>query len=381
MPDPKRGDGAPREQQKEEKPAWTPEGKVHMREWVEKRWPTATIPALIEKALRLTEKGPCTVRETGTWWQKGNVHIDFKAEQKPKKGRPQEACEDRVFCLPDRGLFVVNDGIGGREESEIAAALLGSITVAFIPKEKAPDDSPKTAIERAVVATEDIIQRHINDIREKEGDKWRQAPGTCTAIVYIHPESRGKSERIRATIGGLGDVEIYRLKPDGSVEFVYQGARIKSLRNLPQEEARSAHGSNVVATFLSSMDTPRPKDLQQKNPNIWKEMEIAHIEDVIDDNLSLQEIVLEPGEALLAATDGLGDNMVIRRNDENWRKRLGDPNIEETLEEIVTSCKKKNGTLDIDLLNARLLQATDESRQRKSDDRSWTLIAPTVKFP
>lgn len=369
MPDPRRG-APPEQENKEPKPEWTRAGKARYREWVERRWPNHAIDAIAEKGLKLTEQGPSILRETGTWWQKGAVEINFFAEQWEKKGKARTEGEDRVFCLPDRGLFIVNDGIGGHDAGEYAAALTGVTTAAFFPKERAPDDGAHAGIKRAMVASQNILER-FGEIHREE------TPGTCVGIAYIHPEQQGKGERIRATVGGVGDVEIYRLRPDGTVDVVYRGSRQKKLRHMPQEHARSAPGANYVSHSIGARTLKNTKEVKERYKDQWQEKEIELFDEIAEESLVLQDIVLEPGEILLVATDGLHDNMIIRRTDGDWRKDMSHkPN---TLESIVESCKTPDGQLDIEKLNAKLLLETQPDKQRKADDRGWAIIAPKIK--
>lgn len=378
MADPKRGDSARGRENREPKPAWTQEGKALFRGWIERRWPDAEINNLIEKALKLSEKGPYILQESETHWKKGRVAVECIAEQLPKPNRNQEECEDRVFCLPDRGLFIVNDGIGGSEAGEVASSLLGMLTAAFFAKDKAPEDGPVTSIKRATVATRDLLERYkkINK-KDYEQDEFLRIPGTCGATVYIHPEVNEKNGRIKATVGGIGDVEVYRLRPDGSLDTIYRGARIAQIRHLPHEHARMAHGANIVTHYIGGFINPRPQEIQQKFGDLAHKKEAEIVDDTSEGMLSIQEIMLEPGEVLLVATDGLHDNVILRRTDEDWRRNLGHP--PQTLEGIVALCKTPDGKLDIQKLNRLLLAATDPSEQRKPDDRGWTLIAPKIK--
>lgn len=370
MTDPKRGDGSKEQQSKEPKPAWTPEGKGEYRTWVERRWPNSELEKIAEKGLKLTEKGPCITHETGTWWQKGNVEVAYIAEQLPSRERTQATCEDRVFCLPDRGLFVVSDGMGGHGAGEVAAALFGLTTVAFFPKESEPRDGVHTNMQQAVVASGNLIERYGKIKNEN-------TPGTCAAIIYIHPNGGEKSGRIRVSVGGIGDVEVYRLRPDGSLDVVYRGSRLKELQHLPQEHARSAYRANMVLHCVGGRKGQQPEEVKAKYGKEWKKKEQEIVDALAEEALVIQEIILEENEVLLVPTDGLHDNMVVRRTDDDWRKDM--PYKPKTVESIVAMCKTVDGKLDINKLNKELLEETAMKNQRKPDDRGWAIIAPKIK--
>lgn len=123
-------------------------------------------------------------------------------------GKIRERNEDAYFVDPERGIFLVADGMGGHAAGEVASALAAGAVAREL--ERVP---PGAGPELAGEAMERGIARAHREIAECcENEPATRGMGTTLTACLLHPEGS-------YTIGHIGDSRAYVLR-DGRLEQI-----------------------------------------------------------------------------------------------------------------------------------------------------------------
>jgi protein phosphatase len=195
--------------------------------------------------------------------------------------------EDRYLLSPERGLFVVADGLGGHPAGDVASRIAIETLDYRLEAQRLGDD-PGGSLDDALRAAHDAI----ND----EARRTPETEGMGTTIVASWTDGQ------QLVIASVGDSRAYRLR-DGSMtqvttDDVWEAAFGRSL-------TQALGGSGEV--------TPEVADLK-----------------------------LEPGDRVLLCTDGLTDML----DDELIADVLGAPMVAQEVVDRLTACALDHGGYD-----------------------------------
>lgn len=161
--------------------------------------------------------------------------------------------EDALFVDPDRGLFVVADGLGGHPAGDVASTLAVRELDASLPAE-ALDGDPAT-LARAVETA------HARILADAAADPAHDGMGTTLVALHVAGEER------TACLATVGDSRAYRLR-DGRLE---------------QLSVDDVFSSLFGRTLTQALGTGGPLEVRTAT------------------------LGLQPGDRLLLCTDGLTD--------------------------------------------------------------------------
>jgi len=168
--------------------------------------------------------------------------------------------EDSYLMVPDRGIFVVADGMGGHAAGEVASEM----AVRFVARELGSlrglsDDQVADRMRTAIRAANGaIFQRTLT-----EHDK-RGMGTTVTALVLYHT---------RFLIGQVGDSRAYLFRDSNLIQLTKDHSYVQEQVDagyLTPEQARSHPYSNVITRCVGAnsdvmpdiyLGTVKPKDL------------------------------------------------------------------------------------------------------------------------
>ncbi len=171
--------------------------------------------------------------------------------------------EDRFAAIPESGLYVVADGMGGHMAGSVAAEVGVQALVSGIPQGSPSADPLRDAIRSANAAVRS----------EAKGDPERKGMGTTIAVLWTSPTI--------ALIAHVGDSRVYLLREgvlypltrDHSVvSILLRGGKITST------QARYHPDRNVVTRALGVSSTVEP---------------------------DIREVKVNPGDRFLLCTDGI----------------------------------------------------------------------------
>lgn len=156
--------------------------------------------------------------------------------------------EDNYLLIPDEGLYIVADGMGGHAAGEVASEMAVRIIarelrdVAREDEERAAD-TLRTAIRRA---NEQIFQRTLN-----EQDK-RGMGTTATAMLILDA---------KYLIGHVGDSRAYVLREEEMVQLTKDHSYVQEQVDagyLTPQQARVHPYSNVITRCVGANDDVDP---------------------------------------------------------------------------------------------------------------------------
>jgi protein phosphatase len=150
--------------------------------------------------------------------------------------------EDRAFADPDRGLFLISDGMAEAKSSQLAVDLLPTLLAQAVPPD-ADLTRPETAarVKQAVAAA----SRRVRDARRKD----MEMVGATLVLALV----RGG----QALLAHLGDSRIYRCRAGGLERLTTDHSglmRMVELGWITEEEAARARGNMGPTRFLGVMD-------------------------------------------------------------------------------------------------------------------------------
>src|ERR1700730_18780142 len=150
--------------------------------------------------------------------------------------------EDSFLADPERGIFVICDGVGGADAGEVASqAAVDILNEAFRHK---PGDG-----EDVEDLMELAIQRANKSIHQMAADQSRVSM-MATTLVALHLDGP------RATIGHVGDSRLYRLNPEGKLlretdDHSIVEEEVRAGRMTP-EQAANHPSKNVISRALGA---------------------------------------------------------------------------------------------------------------------------------
>jgi protein phosphatase len=176
--------------------------------------------------------------------------------------------EDTYLMLPDRGVFIVADGMGGHASGEVASEMAVRITSREIGTLRGLSDAEASDRMRAAIraANDVIFERGLS-----EPDK--RGMGSTATVLALRPH--------RYLIGQVGDSRAYLLRGGQLLQLTRDHSPVQALVDaglLTPAQARAHPYSNVITRCLG-----RSGDV---DPDIYAGR-------------------LERGDILLLASDGL----------------------------------------------------------------------------
>ena len=155
------------------------------------------------------------------------------------------ANEDSLLADPERGIFVVCDGVGGADAGEVASqAAVDILNEAFRNK---PGDG-----EDVEDLMELAIQRANISIHQMAAEQPRVSM-MATTVVALHLDGS------KATIGHVGDSRLYRLSPEGQLvreteDHSIVEEEVRAGRMTP-EQAANHPSKNVISRALGAEES------------------------------------------------------------------------------------------------------------------------------
>ena len=171
------------------------------------------------------------------------IHVASVTDRGLSKKRPMN--EDTFLADPDRGLFIICDGVGGADAGEVASQkAVDVLDEAFRHKLREGEDV-EDLMELA-------IQRANNAIHQMAAEDPRTSM-MATTVVALHLDGK------RATIGHVGDSRLYRLDPDGKLlreteDHSIVEEEVRAGRMTP-EQAANHPSKNVISRALGAEES------------------------------------------------------------------------------------------------------------------------------
>ena len=233
-------------------------------------------------------------------------------------GRQREHNEDSLAMVPDQGLYVVADGMGGHQAGDVASRMATDLLADFFEATVGDDATWPSNFDKTLSEEENRLLTgiHLANRRIFEQSRANRAfEGMGTTIV-----SALYAERKRVFyIAHVGDSRAYRIR-DGAIE---QLTRDHSLQNEPfpnMTDAERAELPRNVITRALGMDGNVKIDLVSTDVHIGDTLLLCSdgLSSMVSDDAILKAVlgvsdVKVACEKLVAAANDLGgeDNVTV----------------------------------------------------------------------
>lgn len=233
-------------------------------------------------------------------------------------GLVREHNEDHIGILPDLGLVVLADGMGGLKAGEVASALAVEVITNLLA------DSPDAlAIESAAVpdphvTAEDDDASGFSPESLRVERAVRMANGTIHQVARTQPQCAGMGTTVvvmlcydnRVTIAHVGDSRLYRFRQGELEQVTSDHSLVQELIDrgfYTREEARLSSTKNIVTRALGIAP--------EVEVDVQEEIAVADdvfllcsdgLNDMVEDG-EIARVLRENGEDLNAAARALVD--------------------------------------------------------------------------
>jgi len=176
--------------------------------------------------------------------------------------------EDSFLADPERGIFVVCDGVGGADAGEVASKSAVEVLREAFGHQLSDGEDVEDLMELA-------IQRANSSIHQMVAE-YPRVSMMATTLVALHLDGP------RATIGHVGDSRLYRLSPEGhlvreTADHSIVEEEVRAGRMTP-EQAANHPSKNVISRALGAEESVE---------------------------VDMKTIEVEEGNAFLLCTDGI----------------------------------------------------------------------------
>lgn len=233
--------------------------------------------------------------------------MQFKSAFATDIGRKRSQNQDNGAAIPELGLFIVSDGMGGHKGGETASATAVEVISTFVrqAEQKNNWDPEKVIIGALQAANHAIYEKSLQD-------PTLQGMGTTTTALLFKDR--------QLVIGHVGDSRCYFFRPDA----IWQATRDHSL---VQEKLR--------AGLISRKDvkTDRMKNVITRSVGFEKDV-----------NVETYRMDVQTGDGFLLCSDGLSglveDIHILKIVQKNL---FEENNIDKTVQELILAANTNGG--------------------------------------
>ncbi len=240
----------------------------------------------------------------------------FEFGFKSDTGKMRKNNQDSFFVLPDKGVFLVADGVGGHSHGEIASRTVMADIADYINDRPIDPDADADGIKDYFVDLVYNVNEHI--FRMAEGRSARNM-ATTLIILYIHA---GK-----AYVANVGDSRLYLIREDMIRQVTEDHTYVNDLIKkgiIDREQAKGHPDRNLITRAIGAEQKVRP-DL--------------YMFDVYDEDI------------LLLCTDGLYDMIM---DDEIKGIVLGTDNMRSACINLVDRANEEGGADNITAVTVKI---------------------------
>jgi PPM family protein phosphatase len=223
--------------------------------------------------------------------------LPFAADTHP--GRKYQHNEDSIGWLPERGLFLVADGMGGHASGEVASRIVAETILG---------NAADASLTGALLAAHRAVVSASGQTAERKG------MGSTGVVARI--------ERSRCDIAWVGDSRAYLFRRDRLTQLTRDHSYVELLLQRGEisiDEARQHPDRNLVTQTLGIAE-PTPSELR---------------------------ITLRRGDRLLLCSDGLNDEL---SDDEIADVLRAETNIKAAVDELIRRALAKGGRDNISVI-------------------------------
>jgi len=248
-------------------------------------------------------------------------------------GMVREHNEDAIGSLPDIGLMVLADGMGGYNAGEVASGIavqtITKLAAEGANREARAEVDTDTGLMRQTIVLRDAVAR-ANKIIYQTAQSQAECEGMGTTLVA------GMFYDNRISLAHVGDSRAYRLRGERFEQLTMDHSLLQELVDrgfYSEEEAQRSTNRNYVTRALG-------------------------VEPSVD--VEVQEYEVEPGDIYLLCSDGLPD--MVEDEDIHLTIRTFNASLDVVGEQLVQLSNDHGGRDNVSIM---LAQVVDSFAARK----------------
>jgi len=231
--------------------------------------------------------------------------MQFKVGFKTDIGRKRTQNQDSGIAIPELGLFIVSDGMGGHRGGEIASATAVESISAYVKKAHPNQDSTKVIAEAIRMANTAIFERATQE-------PSLQGMGTTTTALLLKDKN--------LALGHVGDSRCYFFR----LGAIWQATRDHSL---VQEKLRAG------LITRADVKTDRMKNVITRSVGFEKQVDVE-----------IYQMEIQPGDCFLLCSDGLSglvEDLEILKIVQKYL--FEENNINKAVDELIAAANANGG--------------------------------------
>ena len=243
-------------------------------------------------------------------------------------GMVREHNEDAIGSLPDIGLMVLADGMGGYNAGEVASGIavqtITKLAAEGANREARAEVDPDTGLMRQTIVLRDAVAR-ANKVIYQTAQSQAHCEGMGTTLVA------GMFYDNRISLAHVGDSRAYRLRGERFEQLTMDHSLLQELVDrgfYSEEEAQRSTNRNYVTRALG-------------------------VEPSVD--VEVQEYEVEPGDIYLLCSDGLPD--MVEDEDIHLTIRTFNASLDVVGEQLVQLSNDHGGRDNVSIMLAQVLDS------------------------
>ena len=243
-------------------------------------------------------------------------------------GMVREHNEDAIGSLPDVGLMVLADGMGGYNAGEVASGIavqtITKLAAEGASREARAEVDPDTGLMRQTIVLRDAVAR-ANKVIYQTAQSQAHCEGMGTTLVA------GMFYDNRISLAHVGDSRAYRLRGEKFEQLTMDHSLLQELVDrgfYSEEEAQRSTNRNYVTRALGV------------EPSV---------------EVEVQEYDVEPGDIYLLCSDGLPD--MVEDEDIHLTIRTFNASLDVVGEQLVQLSNDHGGRDNVSIMLAQVLDS------------------------
>ncbi len=174
----------------------------------------------------------------------------FEFGFKSDTGKMRKVNQDSFFVIPDKGIFLIADGVGGHNHGEIASRTAISDVAEYMKENPVPAGAGDNEIKDYFV---DLIFRVNEHIFELSEDASARNMATTLILMFIN---NGK-----VYAANIGDSRLYLLREGGMEQVTEDHTYVNDLYKkgvIDEEQARVHPDRNLITRAVGAESTVKP---------------------------------------------------------------------------------------------------------------------------
>ncbi len=174
------------------------------------------------------------------------VKFGFKSD----RGRVRDNNQDSYFVMPEEGIFLVADGVGGHTHGELASRTAMTDIAAFVRDNPIPAGSDNELIKQYFCNLTELVNEHIFAIA---GEQAPRGMATTLIILYIDGDT--------AHALNVGDSRVYLIRDGVMTQITEDHTFVNTLVKrgiISEAEARTHPDRNMITKAIGADQTIDP---------------------------------------------------------------------------------------------------------------------------